>query len=351
MHLEYNIHSTCLDFRLVDSEIQHSNPPSQLSATDLSRYRGSFTQLQKTASKLYLSSVVTPLAAIEQLSASASDVQHLTAEQAIAADRLSASSFIYVELSVARDGETREQLLARHDAEIAAIQAKPSSATRTLFVYTGRSSSAASPTVRSRQVRQAVPVADNATHFINDRMMIYFTNLTYNDEIIKIASMSATLENATNVVVTLTGAVATDVLKFTVTTDVLNWWQVQDVVFRDVSLFVRDQQVGALPGFSYHCAPALEFRTLNGSRSPLQLKGLQLEADFTPVGPLFVQRTNFSEPWDCVGFVSPGMLGGFFVTLLMLVIVTIGITWIMDIRTMDRFDDPKGKAIVVATSE
>lgn len=325
--------------------------PSQLSAAELSLFRGSYTQLQKTARKVYLSSVVTPMAAIEQRSASASDVQHLTAEQAIASDRLPASSYVYVELSAAHADETRAQQLARHDAEIAVIQAKPSNATNTLFVYTGRSSGTVSPTVQSRQVRQAVSAANAATHFKNDRLMIYFTNLTYDDKIIKIATMTATLQNATTVAVTLTGAVATDVLKFIVTTDVLNWWHVQDVVFRDVPLFVRDQQVGALPDFSYHCGPALEFRTLKGVRSPLQLVGLQLEADFTPVGTKFVARTTFSEPWDCVGFVSPGMLGGFFVTLLMLIIVTIAITWIMDIRTMDRFDDPKGKAIVVATSE
>lgn len=316
-------------------------------------YRESYSQLQKTPSKLYLSSVITPLVAIQERSAGNADVQRLTVEQAIAADSLPAGSYVFVELSAALEGETRAQQLARHDALIAAIQLKPSNAANTLFVYTGRSSSldTASPVVKSRQLRQAVPAASVAPHFNNDRLMIYYTNLTFNDQVIQIASMTATLNNATSIAVQLTGVVPTDVLKFVVTTDVLNWWQVQDVVFRDEPLFVRDLHVGALPGFSYHCGPALEFRTLKGVRSPLLLEGLQLEADFTPAGAGFVQRTEFSEPWDCVGFISPGMLGGFFVTLLMLVIVTVGITWIMDIRTMDRFDDPKGKAIVVATAE
>lgn len=40
-----------------------------------------------------------------------------------------------------------------------------------------------------------------------------------------------------------------------------------------------------------------------------------------------------------------------FITFMLLIILTYGITFIMDIRTMDRFDDPKGKTITINASE
>jgi len=56
---------------------------------------------------------------------------------------------------------------------------------------------------------------------------------------------------------------------------------------------------------------------------------------------------KFSDPQEQDAFFTPPILAGLFVTALMLFIVTWGITMIMDIKTMDRFDDPKGKTITI----
>lgn len=54
---------------------------------------------------------------------------------------------------------------------------------------------------------------------------------------------------------------------------------------------------------------------------------------------------------DCIGFFSAGIWGGLFVVILLLFILFYGICNMMDIRTMDRFDDPKGKTIIVSAQE
>jgi V-type H+-transporting ATPase S1 subunit len=54
---------------------------------------------------------------------------------------------------------------------------------------------------------------------------------------------------------------------------------------------------------------------------------------------------------DCVGFFSPAIWGALFVVIILLSILSCGLTAMMDIRTMDRFDDPKGKTITINAQE
>ena len=60
---------------------------------------------------------------------------------------------------------------------------------------------------------------------------------------------------------------------------------------------------------------------------------------------------SFGDAYDCVGFTSIPIWSGLFVTAILLFIITFGLTMMMDIKTMDRFDDPKGKTITVTASE
>lgn len=48
---------------------------------------------------------------------------------------------------------------------------------------------------------------------------------------------------------------------------------------------------------------------------------------------------------------SPAIWAGLFITFMLLIILSVGITFIMDIRTMDRFDDPKGKTITINAAD
>lgn len=93
--------------------------------------------------------------------------------------------------------------------------------------------------------------------------------------------------------------------------------------------------------FSYHCGPGANFTNKDGVS--LFFNNVQIELDAV--------NSKFSEAYDCVGFMSIPILSGIFVTLIMALIMIWGISIIMDIRTMDRFDDPKGKTITISASE
>lgn len=56
---------------------------------------------------------------------------------------------------------------------------------------------------------------------------------------------------------------------------------------------------------------------------------------------------KFGDTWDCTYFFTAPILSGFLVAILFAWIMGFGICMIMDIKTMDRFDDPKGKTINV----
>lgn len=64
-----------------------------------------------------------------------------------------------------------------------------------------------------------------------------------------------------------------------------------------------------------------------------------------------VTGEDFSYASDCAGFFTPGIWMGLLTSLLMVFILTYGLHMIMQVRTMDRFDDPKGPAISVPQSE
>lgn len=62
-------------------------------------------------------------------------------------------------------------------------------------------------------------------------------------------------------------------------------------------------------------------------------------------------KNTFSPAWDCVGFFTVPIWVGLLTTLLLLIILTTGLYMLSDIKTMDRFDDPKGQPIMVPVSD
>ncbi|CAL1673854.1 unnamed protein product [Lasius platythorax] len=92
--------------------------------------------------------------------------------------------------------------------------------------------------------------------------------------------------------------------------------------------------------FSYHCSLHTIF--VNGSVS-LNITDMQVQVDH--------KDGIFSDAYDCVGFTSIPIWTGIFVTAILALIMIWALTMIMDIRTMDRFDDPKGKTITISSAE
>lgn len=92
--------------------------------------------------------------------------------------------------------------------------------------------------------------------------------------------------------------------------------------------------------FSYHCSQNIIF--VNDTVY-LNISDMQVQIDS--------KDSTFSDAYDCVGFTSIPIWTGIFVTAILASIMTWALTMIMDIRTMDRFDDPKGKTITISAAE
>lgn len=113
---------------------------------------------------------------------------------------------------------------------------------------------------------------------------------------------------------------------------------------------VTHTHISAPNSFSFKCSSPLYFQLSKNAKKDyhsISIRGLQIEAKFGDGAAL----TRFKPAVECVGFTSPAIWTGLFVSFLLLLILTIGITFILDIRSMDRFDDPKGKTITVIASE
>lgn len=61
--------------------------------------------------------------------------------------------------------------------------------------------------------------------------------------------------------------------------------------------------------------------------------------------------TDFSYASDCAAFFTPGIWMALLTSLILLLIFIYGVHMIMQLNTMDRFDDPKGPSISVPQTE
>ncbi|XP_076301402.1 uncharacterized protein LOC143219272 [Lasioglossum baleicum] len=98
--------------------------------------------------------------------------------------------------------------------------------------------------------------------------------------------------------------------------------------------------------FSYHCSHNLVFKE-NDSYF-LTIKDFQVQLFNNEDSS---REARFGSTYDCVGFMTIPIWTGIFVATILSFIMIWGITMLMDIRIMDRFDDPKGKMIMVSTLE
>ncbi|XP_034193902.1 uncharacterized protein LOC117610509 [Osmia lignaria lignaria] len=97
--------------------------------------------------------------------------------------------------------------------------------------------------------------------------------------------------------------------------------------------------------FSYHCSDTIIFRN---NSTVLNITNFQVQLD----AAVIVNNTRaFDDAYDCVGFTTIPIWTGIFVTAILALIMIWALTMILDIRTMDRFDDPKGKTITISAQE
>lgn len=120
-------------------------------------------------------------------------------------------------------------------------------------------------------------------------------------------------------------------------------WEVKRATYNEARLH-PEHRIMAVELASFGC---LQLK-LQNTKTSVIFDNIQMQPNFIVSEEKF---TKFGDAWQCIGYFSPGIWGGLFIAFLFLSILSTGLTWIMDIHTMDRFDDPKGKTIIVNTAE
>ncbi|KAJ8868649.1 hypothetical protein PR048_030188 [Dryococelus australis] len=278
---------------------------------------------------------------------------------------------VMVKLDDAKVNEDRPDLLRRHDETICdAYSYLVEKGVSPLLVYTGHHSSWVEPQVSPsvRRVRRLLadpddngtttttpspPTSTSKLWVSNDtKLMLYTSEAPYIERFSTIVmNLSSTPERVISddrtdeqkLIVTFTGGITLR-FKFPL---VGGYWNLKTVVFlnksdtdsTDVNLNTTSDIVAPYD-FSYHCNKDIVFT--NGIIS-LVFKDLQVQP--------FLQKREFGDAYDCVWFFTGAIWSGLFVTAIFTVIMMWGLSMIMNIKTMDQFDDPKGKTITVAATD
>lgn len=252
---------------------------------------------------------------------------------------------------LAEDNE-RNANLAAHDAAIAKIS-KDLSDCKVAYLYMS------TPTIKKRAKRATAATSGGYIFRSKNQFLMFFSEILYNsndqkDSKFVPVDMSAavlTLENSTDFKFSakLAGA---QTLSFDITFTTDGYYTMSNVMFAGRSYYASG--LNAPTTFSFSCGN-LTLNTVAStdvtSTTPtayLQINSFQFQAPFSANTP---DDFKFGDSWDCTPFFTPGILMGFFVIILMLTILFTGICWLMDINTMDRFDDPKGKTITINANE
>ncbi|XP_054465230.1 V-type proton ATPase subunit S1b [Anoplopoma fimbria] len=136
-----------------------------------------------------------------------------------------------------------------------------------------------------------------------------------------------------------------------------NWFTLDSVQLQANGLtasFIGRRNIYAPAEYSFHCQSVTSFRDIllvpNNTNQNTSLWRLNF-VDFQIQGFGLANGTDFSYASDCAGFFTPGIWMGLVTGLLLLLIFVYGLHMIMQLHTMDRFDDPKGPSISVPQSE
>lgn len=204
--------------------------------------------------------------------------------------------------------------------------------------------------------RQRRDTTENSQGYIfrdGANFLIYFTSLSIIDlqpekpvvTALDINNMEVKPDNSTEFSVVLTPTTGSP-LTFDITLSG-GYFFMKNVKYNDITFL--SSEVYAPTDFSYFCGNlTLKNIPENGKAYSLQWNTLQFQA---PFGYTKNDSFVFGDAWHCVGFFTGGILSGLLIVALLLTITFIGVCWMMDINTMDRFDDPKGKTITINASD
>ncbi|XP_066158009.1 V-type proton ATPase subunit S1 [Euwallacea fornicatus] len=331
---------------------EHSLSPEDLGQRDISGNIAfpSLSKVQKTSKVTYLSYVQNPVKAIQHAS---EDVEEISIERLNKND-IPDSRIVIIDLNDAQDNERRFDMLKRHDEIIGSIYEElQEKYGNVLAVYTAHHPSwIASGVVHSRKTR-ALPTDDSSNKYMNNTTVLFYTS---GNVVIKIGETTADTKGIAvtysaendNETIILSGKAPELSISFEFQQTVTGYWVLHttNITYSDKIISqVTNGTIYAPLGFSYTCGNQT-FKTTGFS---IMFPNFQVQPMFK--GTYLTQLTKFDDPYNCVGFTTIPIWSGLFVTFILLLIMTFGLTMMMDIKTMDRFDDAKGKTITINTSE
>ncbi|KAM3845719.1 V-type proton ATPase subunit S1 isoform 2-T2 [Vipera latastei] len=109
--------------------------------------------------------------------------------------------------------------------------------------------------------------------------------------------------------------------------------------------------ITAPTNYSFSCACVSSEPSLGGILVPRNATNWKLTILRFQIQSYQLINETFSDASDCAGFFSPGLWMGLLTSFLLVAIFTYGLHMIMSLKTMDRFDDPKGPTISVPQTE
>ncbi|XP_023177789.2 uncharacterized protein LOC111604114 [Drosophila hydei] len=306
-----------------------------------------YARLQSVSPKTYYTSVENPA---EALRAAAQKRQHNSVDangQLVHPVECEAGTAHFVSFEDVE--ETRAATLQSHDSAIAAISQQLNCKVAYLYF----AAPATAPVVQRRVRRWTAAETTNNRFYEGNQFAISFIDVKYYNQAagsttpINVVSIKITNATSTQFSVALKTDTSNDITFDVSYSTVDDYYTVSNAAYGTDTF--RTPGVSAPPTFSYTCGNTTWYTPVNKENqiNSLTWTSLQLQAPFSDK---MQSDFPFGDSWDCVGFVTPGILMGLFVIVILLVIVFLGMCWMMDIKTMDRFDDPKGKTITINAS-
>lgn len=268
-------------------------------------------------------------------------------------------NFVIVKLSDASSIEDRSNFLKRHDTLISDIFSKLTAKySNVLAVYTGLYSSWIEPEYQPL-VRKIREVSENSTlwSYTNGGfgIIMYLREPpTYSDGK-SIMPLSFISQNGD----TRGGYMrfflkTSDVsLTFRFNESTGSYWSLTQIEVdrnKNETILLEPSNgvdISAPFNFSYSCARQIIFSN-SAKNIQLTFNGLQVQAYQTNDKIL---DSFFDDSYDCVPFFSGPIWSALFISLMLGFILVWGLMNLMDIKTMDQFDDPKGKTITISAVE
>ncbi|XP_023305259.2 V-type proton ATPase subunit S1 [Lucilia cuprina] len=303
-----------------------------------------YARLQGVSDKTFYAAVENPVEALRQLDGEA-EYNSVDASGKFSTPLKTAAGKINFVTFEDDHTAVRGSNLKSHDSIIASVTSQLGD--NVFFVYT----STPSTSVLKRQRRETAGSSDGYIFRDSSKLLLYFTSLSIIDDsnsatVLDINSMTVKADNATEMSVTLTPTTGSP-LTFDVTL-AGGYFFMKNVMYNNIKFL--SSEVYAPTDFSYFCGN-LTLNNIPTDKVPaytLKWNSLQFQA---PFGYTDNATFVFGDAWHCVGFFTGGILSGLLIVALLLTITFIGVCWMMDINTMDRFDDPKGKTITINASD